>query len=118
MACWAQEYKLEEANVWFVRFCLDPLCTTLACGNRNGTLLLWDPNELRTQPRARLKRPASATRMAVSCPPLQSKDWTILISFHIFFVFCPDNLHEWHYKHRSFESRHLQAMQVPKRLLD
>ncbi|KAK9855466.1 hypothetical protein WJX84_007882 [Apatococcus fuscideae] len=63
-----QEYKLEEANVWFVRFCLDPLCTTLACGNRNGTLLLWDPNELRSQPRARLKRPASATRMAVSGP--------------------------------------------------
>ena len=61
-----QEYQLEEADVWFVRFSLDPMCTTLACGNRNGTLLLWDPNELRSTPRAKLKRPASATRMAVS----------------------------------------------------
>ena len=62
-----QEYQLEEANVWFVRFSLDPLCTTLACGNRNGTVLLWDPNELRSQPRAKLRRPASASKMAVNC---------------------------------------------------
>ena len=46
--------------MWFVRFSLDRRGSTLACGNRAGSVLLWDPHEPSARPRAKLKRPAGA----------------------------------------------------------
>jgi hypothetical protein len=55
-----QELELEDSKMWFVRFSLDRAGATLACGNRAGAVLLWDPHEPSPRPRARLKRPPGA----------------------------------------------------------
>ena len=55
-----QELELEDSKMWFVRFSLDARMSTLACGNRAGAVLLWDPHEPSARPRAKLRRPAGA----------------------------------------------------------
>ena len=52
-----QSLELVDAHVWFVRFALSPEGGVLACGTHAGDVLLWDPHELRAQPRTRLGRP-------------------------------------------------------------
>ena len=74
----AQELVLSDSNVWFVRFALDRGGRTLACGNRAGAVMLWDPHELRARPRAKLKR-APGAKNTVRIPAV-----------HFFFVFTPN----------------------------
>ena len=66
-----QELELEDSKMWFVRFSLDRNASTLACGNRAGTVLLWDPHEPSSRPRARLKRtPGAKTTVRCADAPL------------------------------------------------
>ena len=55
---------MEDAHVWFVRFAMDKQCRTLACGNRQGTVFVWDPQDMERKPAVRLKReaPPAASR--------------------------------------------------------
>lgn len=55
---------MEDAHVWFVRFAMDKQCRTLACGNRQGTVFVWDPQDMDRRPAAKLRReaPPAASR--------------------------------------------------------
>ena len=67
---------MEDAHVWFVRFAMDKQCRTLACGNRQGTVFVWDPQDMDRRPAAKLRRetPPAASRahttvsMPTPCP--------------------------------------------------
>ena len=63
---------MSDAHVWFVRFALDGGGRTLACGNRAGAVLVWDPHELRARPRAKLKRPPGPKSTVRALPPCHS----------------------------------------------
>lgn len=55
-----QEFRLEHAGIWFVRFSLDAACTLMACGNMASQVFLFDmlaPSE--TAGKAKLKLRAS-----------------------------------------------------------
>lgn len=52
-----QEYEMEDAKVWWVRFSLDVHCSLLACGNHSGRCFLWRPHERRKEARYKLRRP-------------------------------------------------------------
>ena len=60
----AQEFQLDESNVWWVRFSLDFRCNFLACGTKNGKVFVWDPNNTSKQPLCKVRRGAS-TKMTV-----------------------------------------------------
>ena len=49
---------MEDAHVWFVRFAMDKQCRTLACGNRQGTVFVWDPQDMDRRPAVKLRREA------------------------------------------------------------
>jgi polycomb protein EED len=52
--CWGeQEYHLEHADIWFIRFSLDFHCKYLAVGNRMGKVFVYDV-EKSTEPIQRL----------------------------------------------------------------
>ena len=54
-----QEFALEDAHVWFVRFSMDYLCSVLACGTRNGRVFVWNPANVNMHPLCTLKRGTS-----------------------------------------------------------
>ena len=62
-----QEMELEDAHVWFVRFAMDKQCRTLACGNRQGAVFVWDPQDMDRKPAVKLRREA---------PPAASRNHT------------------------------------------
>lgn len=37
-----REFRLSDADVWFIRFHTNPDCTILACGNNIGEIKVWD----------------------------------------------------------------------------
>ena len=59
-----QEFALEDAHVWFVRFSMDFHCRLLACGTRHGRIFVWDPNTVGMHPMCTLKR-GSSPKMTV-----------------------------------------------------
>lgn len=38
----AQEFYMQDADIWFMRFSTDPQCRLLACGSRLGKVFVWD----------------------------------------------------------------------------
>lgn len=52
-----QEYKLEDADIWFIRFSLDFKRTKLAVGNRQGKVLVFTTDRSPPTLLARLKHP-------------------------------------------------------------
>ncbi|KAK9820413.1 hypothetical protein WJX72_010041 [[Myrmecia] bisecta] len=40
-----QEFVMESAGWWWIRFGIDQRCTTLACGSTNGRIFVWDPHQ-------------------------------------------------------------------------
>lgn len=51
-----QEFKLPDANIWFIRMSLSAHCNILACGNTQGQVYLWDLSALTAHPQAILSR--------------------------------------------------------------
>ena len=37
-----REFKVDDANIWFVRFEHDPYCQRLVCGNQSGRVFLFN----------------------------------------------------------------------------
>jgi len=64
-----QEFALEDAHVWFVRFSMDYLCSVLACGTRNGRIFVWNPANVNMHPLCTLKR-GTSPKMTVRDPPI------------------------------------------------
>jgi polycomb protein EED len=54
-----QEYALEDADIWFIRFSLNFQRTMLAVGNRLGKVTVWRLDSLPPTRVARLKHPTS-----------------------------------------------------------
>ena len=40
-----KEFLFSDANIWFVRFCVDMRSHTLAVGSKSGNVYLWDINQ-------------------------------------------------------------------------
>ncbi|CAL5223285.1 g5773 [Coccomyxa viridis] len=77
------EMDMEDAHVWFVRFAMDKRCRTLACGNRQGTVFVWDPQDMDRKPAARLRReapPASSRAHTTTRQTAVSADGSTIIS--------------------------------------
>ena len=47
-----QEYKLDNAKVWFIRMSLSARGNVMACGNTQGQVYVWDRHQLMEQPQA------------------------------------------------------------------
>ena len=77
---------MEDAHVWFVRFAMDKQCRTLACGNRQGTVFVWDPQDMDRKPAVRLKRdaPPAASRAHTTVRMLTTKPWTRQRRFSVY----------------------------------
>ena len=77
-----QEFALEDAHVWFVRFSMDFHCRLLACGTRHGRILVWDPNTVGMHPLCTLKR-GSSPKMTVRFAPLRKlSSRNLLVHLH------------------------------------
>lgn len=63
-----QEYKIEKANVWFIRMALDLHCTVMACGNTLGQVFLWDMHSLTDKPVVVLSRDSAPKAQGKSAP--------------------------------------------------
>lgn len=37
-----QDYKMENCNIWYVRFAIDTMNQNLYCGNIDGRIFVWD----------------------------------------------------------------------------
>ncbi len=74
-----QEFALEDAHVWFVRFSMDYLCSILACGTRNGRIFVWNPSNVNMHPLCTLKR-GTSPKMTVRDSPLSCQGLSRLLS--------------------------------------
>ncbi len=70
---------MEDAHVWFVRFAMDKQCRTLACGNRQGTVFVWDPQDMDRKPAVKLRReaPPASSRAHTTVSLRKAWPWTI-----------------------------------------
>lgn len=52
ISCPLQEFQLMHANMWWVRFSLSLSGDVLACGNGQGKMYVWNPNEMNAAAKA------------------------------------------------------------------
>lgn len=80
MTCWyVQEFKLDDAKIWFIRMSLSARCNILACGNTQGQVYLWDMLALTEGPQAILRRGNNAKSSKIGRPNINSTVRTCVV---------------------------------------
>ena len=74
-----QEFKLDDAKIWFIRMSLSARCNILACGNTQGQVYLWDMLALTEGPQAILRRGNSAKSGKIGRPNINSTVRTCVV---------------------------------------